>query len=373
MNQSTQPQATESSNFQKYEEIENTPIQSSFTYTISQLKDNLIADQPQTETKSIIQEPEVTVMENPIKKEDDIPVNQRMSLEAKTDESKQIIEKKNPKKNIKNKIENDNFLFYSGKLNSRPNNAYIDDIHLYWWYDYALLEQEHGFIQWIFPVFQSGGMNVESLPLNKEEARMIRHDLQCAIRVVRSYKMMLNFYGITLKDESTGEVDKNNIWETRFYNLEHHYHNNLRINRILTSLGHLGFTRYKAPLLRFWEKVIVKEGHLPYCNKSFTHFWLKTIEYDTEDYISKTSEIAEDREDSIFFEILSQNNSNYEEYLKSEEKLQAAQFEARKTSQAKEQEKLFKIRKQTQAKTKLSLHPKKWLGYIYTKNPQTKK
>jgi len=118
-------------------------------------------------------------------------------------------------------------------------------------------------------------MNFQSVQLNKEEAKLIRHDLNCAIRLVRSYKMMLNFYGITLKDETTGELEKNNIWETRFYNLDQHFHNNLRINRILLSLGHLGFTRYKEPLLRFWEQVIIKEGHLPCSHKSFVYFWQK--------------------------------------------------------------------------------------------------
>jgi hypothetical protein len=278
-------------------------------------------------------------------KEDQNEAREKSKMKEKEKKSKQMVKKKVPKP------ENNNFLFYSGNLNSKPNNLSIDDIHLYWWYDYNLLEQEHGYIQWLFPVFESGGMNFLTVPLNKEESKMIRHDLKCAIRVVRSYKMMLNFYGITLTNESTGEVEKNNIWETRFYNLDCHFHNNLRINRILLSLGHLGFTRYKEPLLRFFEKVIVKEGHLHYSHKSLVYYWQKTIEYDSKEYITKTRELPEDREDSIFFQMLSQNDESYQEYLKSELKLQEDQNEASEKSKMKEKEKLNQIRK-LQAKNK---------------------
>jgi hypothetical protein len=116
------------------------------------------------------------------------------------------------------------------------------------------------YIQWLFPIFESKGMNYNSAPLSKAEAKLIREDLDCAQRVLTSYKvishiacclhclptdwhlqLMLNFYGLKLVDEQTGEVarDEKN-WKDRYQNLNTSSHNNLRISRIIASLGHLG-------------------------------------------------------------------------------------------------------------------------------------
>jgi hypothetical protein len=64
---------------------------------------------------------------------------------------------------------------------------------------------------------------------------------------------MLQFYGIELVNDKTGEVKTAANFETRFKNLEDHPHNNLRLTRILTSLGHLGFWRFKQPLVTFFK------------------------------------------------------------------------------------------------------------------------
>jgi hypothetical protein len=105
--------------------------------------------------------------------------------------------------------------------------------------------------QWLFPVFENAGMNWESSPLTKEGAALIRQDPAASARVVRSYRLMLRFYGLQLKDARTGEIERYpGIYEERLDNLNWSSHNWLRISRILTSLGELGFRRYKAPLLK---------------------------------------------------------------------------------------------------------------------------
>jgi hypothetical protein len=57
---------------------------------------------------------------------------------------------------------------------------------------------------------------------------------------------MLNFYGMRLVDEQTGEVEREpKIWRERYTNMNKNTHNHLRVSRIITSLGELGFKRYK--------------------------------------------------------------------------------------------------------------------------------
>lgn len=47
----------------------------------------------------------------------------------------------------------DNYLFYKGKLRSRPDRCLVGDFHRKWRHDFERLEYEHGFIQWLFPLF----------------------------------------------------------------------------------------------------------------------------------------------------------------------------------------------------------------------------
>ena len=73
--------------------------------------------------------------------------------------------------------------------------------------------------------------------------------------------------------------------------------------RIITSLGHLGFTRYKAP---FCEALgaAVEDGFLPTCRRSYEDFWLPMLNYDTPAYNAKTRELPWEREPSVFFSAL---------------------------------------------------------------------
>ena len=60
-------------------------------------------------------------------------------------------------------------LFYKA-LSLSPNGAKVDEIHRSWRGDFRRLELHHGYIQWLFPVFENAGMNFHSSPLTKEGA-----------------------------------------------------------------------------------------------------------------------------------------------------------------------------------------------------------
>jgi hypothetical protein len=89
-------------------------------------------------------------------------------------------------------------------------------------------------------------------------------------------------------------------------------------DRILTSLGHLGFTRYKRPWIEFLENEMVNNGQLTNARQSLERFWKKTLDVDSAEYvlfsggilltcsrfIRKTKETKEDRVDSVFFQHL---------------------------------------------------------------------
>ncbi len=48
---------------------------------------------------------------------------------------------------------------------------YIDDIHSEWFGNYTLLEDHHGYIQWLFPIREQG-MNFHAQELQLHEAKV---------------------------------------------------------------------------------------------------------------------------------------------------------------------------------------------------------
>jgi len=82
---------------------------------------------------------------------------------------------------------------------------YIDKIHQRWFGDYSHLEIHHGYIQWIFPIREEG-VNFSANRLQLHELRAIRADPVIRARIIRSYEMMLDFYGMVLKDRETGTI-----------------------------------------------------------------------------------------------------------------------------------------------------------------------
>lgn len=133
-------------------------------------------------------------------------------------------------------------------------------------------------------------------PLHSTEAEEIRRDPACRERLLRSYKMMLNFYGMDLLDERTGEIRRSAHWkctyttisifltrsEGRYEHLSRSPHNYLRITRILKALGDLGFEHYQKPWLLFFIREIYEENNLLSTQHSLVNFWLQTIKDDKE-------------------------------------------------------------------------------------------
>eukprot|EP00928_Gymnodinium_smaydae_P066959 TRINITY_DN49905_c0_g1_i1.p1 TRINITY_DN49905_c0_g1~~TRINITY_DN49905_c0_g1_i1.p1 ORF type:complete len:289 (+),score=29.06 TRINITY_DN49905_c0_g1_i1:35-901(+) len=148
----------------------------------------------------------------------------------------------------------DNLKFHKGEIKSRSMDSkwpedFIDTIHQDWKGKYDLLERHHSWVQWLFPIREQG-VNRDSQPLTCAERDAIMEDKQCTQRMLASYKLALDFYGLVLADEDTGELQRSSHWKPRFANLNTKTHNFLRLTRILKWLGEFGLARYQAPLVR---------------------------------------------------------------------------------------------------------------------------
>ncbi|XP_048028580.1 opioid growth factor receptor 2 [Megalobrama amblycephala] len=169
-----------------------------------------------------------------------------------------------------------NLEFYQGLIKSSPDDFHIDKFHKQWKGRYDKLENCHSYIQWLFPI-QERGMNWRAHVLTKKEIKLFRKDEAAKRKLVESYKLMLDFYGIRLVDETTGEVKRADNWKERFKDLNRYSHNNLRITRILKCLGTLGLKHYQAPLVRFFLHETLVNGQLQHVKQSVLDYFMFAV------------------------------------------------------------------------------------------------
>lgn len=100
-----------------------------------------------------------------------------------------------------------NVRFYRNEIPAYPNQESIDEILTHWYGNYVILEENHNFIQWLFPNRQLG-VNKFSSVLTDEEAQIIRTTPELKEKVLEAFKMMLDFYGMKLNEENQFELAK---------------------------------------------------------------------------------------------------------------------------------------------------------------------
>ncbi|KAK3536903.1 hypothetical protein QTP86_027084, partial [Hemibagrus guttatus] len=140
--------------------------------------------------------------------------------------------------------------------------VYIDDFHKHWFGDYHNLEYVHSYIQWLFPI-QEKGLNFASRELSLTEIKasieLFCEDEEMKKRLLTSYKLMLDFYGIQLVNEDTGEVRRAENWRDRFENL----------NRSMPSSV--------SPLVHFFLVETLVNERLPRVKKSALDYFMFAV------------------------------------------------------------------------------------------------
>jgi hypothetical protein len=121
-----------------------------------------------------------------------------------------------------------------------------------------------------FPI-REYGVNFASQPLQKHEIESMKADPEIIERILKSYQLMLDFYGMRLVSPETGLVGRcmpPRNYSTRYRNLVRKFlflwlsecqenplnlqgasHNNLRISRMLKCLSEFGLERLNAGFL----------------------------------------------------------------------------------------------------------------------------
>ena len=183
-----------------------------------------------------------------------------------------------PGRKLNDKRLKDNLRFYSGALPSVPDGASITTFHRDWWGESERLEEHHGYIQWLFPIHESSPYNPAAQVLQRHEAASISSTPKLQARVLRSYELMLHFFGMRLVDKETGTVARRAAgWKRAYANLNSSMHNFLRVTRILKSLGELGLEHLKKPWLQFIAEEVYVSKLLENCRESLQEYWVPTL------------------------------------------------------------------------------------------------
>eukprot|EP01080_Neovahlkampfia_damariscottae_P000366 gene366-6780_t len=169
----------------------------------------------------------------------------------------------------------ENLLFYQGKKESQPKDGMVDEILQKWKGKYDMLEDRHNYIQFLFPIRETGLANVQ--PMTKYESEEISKSYECKERLIKSYELMLDFYGIELVDDKTGEVKRSKNYKNRYHNLNTSSHNYLRVTRILKCLGLCGLESLKFELVKHFIIEVFKNKEIENCKSSLVRYWLPTI------------------------------------------------------------------------------------------------
>jgi hypothetical protein len=124
-----------------------------------------------------------------------------------------------------------------------------------WGWDKDRLEAQHDYIQMLFPLKEPSQFNLHAPLLDDATAERFRSDKVIQANLLRSFQVMLRFYGFRI-DENTGEVVESESFAERAVEWLHPGdHNHLRITRILKCLKRCSLRNEAAEFLQRLEAV----------------------------------------------------------------------------------------------------------------------
>eukprot|EP01103_Thecamoeba_quadrilineata_P009247 TRINITY_DN18977_c0_g1_i1.p1 TRINITY_DN18977_c0_g1~~TRINITY_DN18977_c0_g1_i1.p1 ORF type:complete len:310 (+),score=55.16 TRINITY_DN18977_c0_g1_i1:34-963(+) len=204
--------------------------------------------------------------------------------------------------------------FFLGKQRATPSREFIDEIHAQWFAKFEFLEENNNYMEWLFPIFGSAGINPNTKALTAEEAETIRNSINCSIRFVKSYKLILNFFGMKLEDDLTGKVVRDEkIWQPRYCHMNTISVNVNKISRILKCMGQLGFERYQKSFVKHLQEEIEEHGLLGNLKDPLKNYWMV--------YLKGTEG---GKLESVFFQHAQSETDVYRRYKQSEQEFMEA-------------------------------------------------
>ena len=149
-------------------------------------------------------------------------------------------------------------------LNGAGNNSSGYSLEKILLWDDDSWENEHDFIQWLFPIDTPSNFNPDSPVLNAETVERMRKNPNVKKGVLEAYERFLGFCGLIRGSDGLEHKEfKRNVWE-------HENHNWLRITRVLRCLSLLELHDEANELLSF-------VSNLPNVNAKTMQHWKNAV------------------------------------------------------------------------------------------------
>ncbi len=142
-----------------------------------------------------------------------------------------------------------------------------------WAWDDDRLEEQHDYIQVLFPLKEHSQFNRQAPLLDDATAERFRSDPVIQANLRRSFQVMLRFYGFRTDDKSGEVVEAENFADRAGEWLHPGDHNHLRITRILKCLTRCGRRQEAAAFLRRLEAVADPER----VTRESLHYWRDAV------------------------------------------------------------------------------------------------
>ena len=110
-----------------------------------------------------------------------------------------------------------NVKFFRNQIKYEPKGDYLENILRDYWGDYDLLQSNTNYTQWLFPL-RTKGFNSYSQILQLHELDTLKKDERAIRLLLKSYEMMLNFYGMKFKSNSRIEIIRADNYKERYRN-----------------------------------------------------------------------------------------------------------------------------------------------------------
>ena len=179
---------------------------------------------------------------------------------------------------MRNRIPSSEILtFYSGR-STDPRGRRLPDIQQ--WPD-DLLESNHDFIQWMFPLLEPSSVHPEAPILDQETIRAFKAHPELQQNLRESFLRMLAFYGFELNVESGLTVRRRSDFASQSAGwLWPGNHNHLRITRILKSLRLLGLEPEARAFFKCLSELYAEETGrgIPRITATTFQFWSAAAE-----------------------------------------------------------------------------------------------
>lgn len=108
-----------------------------------------------------------------------------------------------------------------------------------WTWDFEALESVHDYIQWLFPLSDKSNFNFYAPTVDEQVIETFRKNPLLQQNLLRSFSIMLNFYGLKVDKDKQGKitVERSKEYPSRKREWVQMFdHNYLRITRILKCL-----------------------------------------------------------------------------------------------------------------------------------------